>query len=212
MKRYRMIRCILGVLLLLGFLLWLSPYAGAGEPTDLLRQSTDRILEVLKDPKYKAKSKIAERRRLLRNIADERFDWEEMARRSLALYWAERTPEEKKEFLSLFSDLLERSYMGKIEGYKNQKILFVGESVDEDYAVVETKVVTAREVEVPINYRLRKKGRGWLIYDVSIEGVSLVNNYRAQFNKIISSSSYAELLQKMKAKQVQEVTTSAPSD
>ena len=174
---------------------------------DGIKQSTDRILKTLKDPELKAKSKESEKRRLLRKITDERFDWEEMAKRSLATHWGERTPEERKEFVSLFADLLERSYMGKIEGYKNEKIVYEKEKIDGDYAVVETNVVTEREVEVPINYRLHKKGSDWLIYDVSIEGVSLVNNYRTQFNNIIMSSSYQELVKRMKAKQVQEVTS-----
>lgn len=178
----------------------------AGEPTDLIRHSTDRILQVLKDPKLKEKSKTAERRRLLRMIADERFDWEEMARRSLALHWAERTPEERKEFVSVFSDLLERSYMGKIEAYRNEKILYKGERIEGDYAIVDTIIVTERDVEVPISYRMRKKGDRWLIYDVSIEGVSLVNNYRNQFSKILSSSSYSELIRRMKLKQVEQAS------
>jgi phospholipid transport system substrate-binding protein len=203
---------MLGGLFSLILLFSYCPAGLAGEPSDLIKRSTDRILEILRDPKLRDKSKAAERRKLLRKTADERFDWEEMAKRSLALYWAERSPEEKKEFVSLFSDLLERSYMGKIEGYKNEKVLFTAEKTEGDHSMVETKVLTQREVEVPINYRLRKKGGEWLIYDVSIEGVSLVNNYRTQFNKILSSSSYAELLKRMKLKQIQETGSSRSSD
>jgi len=202
MRRY-----IWGVLLPLGFLLCGSSSVGAGEPMDAIKRSTDRILKSLKDPELNAKSKEPEKRRLLRRIADERFDWEEMAKRSLATHWGERTPEEKKEFVSLFSDLLDRSYMGKIEGYKNERIVFEKEKIDGDYAVVESNVVTEREVEIPINYRLHKKGSEWLVYDVSIEGVSLVNNYRTQFNNIIMSSSYQELVKRMKTKQIQEATS-----
>jgi phospholipid transport system substrate-binding protein len=194
-------------LLSLGLLLLGGSTVRAGEPMDAVKQSTDRILKVLKDPELKAKSKEPEKRRLLRKIADERFDWEEMAKRSLATHWGERTPEERKEFVSLFADLLERSYMGKIEGYKNEKIVLEKENVDADYAVVETNVVTEREVEIPIDYRFHKKGSDWLVYDISIEGVSLVNNYRTQFNNIIMSSSYQELVKKLKAKQIQEVAS-----
>lgn len=174
-----------------------------------MKRNSDRILKILKDPDLKGKSKEAEKRLLLRKIADERFDWEEMARRCLAIHWAERTPEERKEFVSLFADLLERSYMGKIEGYKDEKIVFQKQKIDGDYAVVESIILTQREVEVPINYRLRKKDSDWLIYDVSIEGVSLVNNYRTQFNNIITSSSYQELVKRMKTKRVQELTSSS---
>jgi phospholipid transport system substrate-binding protein len=200
-------RYIWGVLLPLGLLLLGGSTVRAGEPMDAVKQSTDRILKVLKDPELKAKSKEPEKARLLRKIADERFDWEEMAKRSLATHWGERTPEERKEFVSLFADLLDRSYMGKIEGYKNEKIVFGKENVDADYAVIETNVVTEREVEIPINYRLHKKGSDWLVYDVSIEGVSLVNNYRTQFNNIIMSSSYQELVKKLKTKQIQEAAS-----
>jgi phospholipid transport system substrate-binding protein len=97
--------------------------------------------------------------------------------------------------------------MGKIEGYKNERIVFEKEKIDGDFAVVESNVVTEREVEIPINYRLHKKGSEWLVYDVSIEGVSLVNNYRTQFNNIIMSSSYQELVKRMKTKQIQEATS-----
>ena len=207
MKRYRMASYIGGVLLSLGVLLLGGSTVRAGEPMDMVKQSTDRILKILKDPELKAKSKEPEKRRLLRKLADERFDWEEMAKRSLATHWGERTPEERKEFVSLFADLLERSYMGKIEGYKNEKIVLEKEDIDADYAVVETNVVTEREVEIPINYRLHRKGSDWLVYDVSIEGVSLVNNYRTQFNNIIMSSSYQELVKKLKTKQIQEAAS-----
>jgi len=212
LKRCRMIRWIWGGLFSLIVLSSSIPIIWAGEPANSIKEGTDRILDVLRDSKWKDKSKATERRKVLRKIADDYFDWEEMAKRSLALHWAERTPEEKKEFVSLFSDLLERSYIGKIEGYKDEKIPVVGEKVDGEYAVVETKIITQREVEVPINYKLRKKPSGWLIYDVSIDGVSLVNNYRTQFNKILSSSSYPELVRRMKLKQFQESTTSKPSD
>ena len=130
----------------------------------------------------------------------------------MSIYWAERTPEEKKQFVAVFSDLLARSYVGKIEGYKNQKILYGAEKIDGEYAIVETKIITERDVEVPIHYRLRKKGSRWLAYDISIEGVSLVNNYRTQFNKILTSSSFSELIKKMKTKQFQEEASSGLSD
>jgi phospholipid transport system substrate-binding protein len=201
-----------GVVLPVALLLSIYSAALAGEPTELIRQSTDRILQVLKDPKLKDRSKAGERRKMLRKIADERFDWEEMAKRSLSIYWAERTPEERKEFVSLFSDLLERSYMGKIEAYKNEKILYQGEKIEGDYATVDTVIVTEREVEVPISYRMRKKGDQWLIFDVSIEGVSLVNNYRNQFARILSSSSYSELIRRMKTKQIQQVAPARASE
>jgi phospholipid transport system substrate-binding protein len=172
----------------------------AGEPTEQIKQTTDRIISTITDPTLKVASKSEERRKLIRAAADERFDWEEMARRSLARHWTKRTDAEKREFTSLFSDLLERTYMDKVEGYSGEKVLYEGEAVDGDYAVVGVKILTAKDTEISVEYRVRRKENGWFIYDVSIEGVSLVNNYRTQFNSIILRSSYRELVKKLAAK------------
>ncbi len=174
--------------------------AWAGEPTEQIKKTTDKIISTITDPTLKDAGKSEERRKLIRAAADERFDWEEMARRSLARHWAERTDAEKREFTSLFSDLLERTYMDKVEGYSGEKVLYEGETVDGDYAVVGVKILTAKDTEISVEYRVRRKENGWFIYDVSIEGVSLVNNYRTQFNSIILRSSYRELVKKLAAK------------
>lgn len=176
----------------------------AGEPTDQIRETTDKILSIVTDPALKDPARAEERRRLIRASADERFDWEEMARRSLARHWAERTDEEKRQFTSLFSDLLERTYMDKVEGYSGEKVVYGGESVEGDFAIVKVKILTAKEVEISVDYRLRRKEKGWLIYDLSVEGVSFVNNYRSQFNSIIMKSSYGELVKKLEAKLAQK--------
>jgi phospholipid transport system substrate-binding protein len=131
---------------------------------------------------------------------DERFDWGEMAQRALARHWNQRTPEEKKEFTRLFGDLLEKTYLTKVEGYSGEKVQYEGESVDGNYAVVKIKIVTEKNVDIPIEYRLKKEAADWFVYDISIEGVSLVNNYRSQFNTIISQSSYGNLVKKLKEK------------
>lgn len=141
----------------------------------------------------------------MRKVVGERFDYEEMAQRSLALHWKKRTAAEKKEFVPLYSDLLERSYVKKIESYTEEKILYVGETIEGEYAVVKTRIITKRNVEVPIEYKLMKKSSKWEVYDVIIEGVSLVNNYRNQFNKIIRTDSYEELVKRMKNKQEEEL-------
>ena len=101
----------------------------------------------------------------------------------------------------LFADLLERSYISKIELYGGEKILYTDERVDGDQATVATKVLTKNGTEVPIDYRMLKRADRWLVYDVNIEGVSLVSNYRTQFNKIIQTASYNDLVQKMRTKQ-----------
>ncbi|MFP3871140.1 MAG: phospholipid-binding protein MlaC [Syntrophobacteria bacterium] len=172
----------------------------AGEPTKQIRQTTDNIIAILKDPALDTPDKAQERRRLIRKAAEERFDWREMARRSLARHWARRTPEEKKEFVNLFTDLLEHTYMKKIDSYSGEEVYYEGERIDDGYAVVEVTVVTSQDTEIPVVYRLKKENGDWLVYDVAIERVSLVNNYRVQFNSIILRSSYENLVERLRAK------------
>jgi phospholipid transport system substrate-binding protein len=187
---------------------WLSAIgmATAGEPTDLVRQVTDQVLKILEDPQFQAPNRQAERQERLHKIAEQVFDWQEMARRALAVHWRERTPQEQQEFVRLFRDLVEGIYINRLESAIQEKreIQYVGEQVEGSRAAVKTIVLTKRNQQVPIEYRLSKVDGRWLIYDVFVEGISLVNNYRSQFNRIITSSSYNELVQKMKNKQVDE--------
>jgi phospholipid transport system substrate-binding protein len=141
------------------------------------------------------------RRQTLRAIANEFFDWEEMAKRSLGVHWKERTPEEKTEFVKLFADLLDRTYMGKIEKYSGEKIAYDNETIDGKYALLESKILTKNDTEVAVNYWLMNKNGTWWVYDVSVEGVSLIKNYRTQFNEILARSSYPELVKKLKSKE-----------
>lgn len=190
--------------LLLAGLLALALSAGtalAGEPTDQVRQTVERVLSILQDKTLKGPAKTKERRTALRKVIGERFDFEEMAKRSLALHWKKRTPEEQKEFVELYSDLLERAYVNKIEQYTDEKVAYVGEQQEGDRAAVRTLIVTKKNTEIPIEYRLHRNGSSWQVHDVVIEGVSLVNNYRKQFNSIISSKSYEELVKRLKSKQ-----------
>jgi phospholipid transport system substrate-binding protein len=175
--------------------------AAAGPPTDQLKGAIDRVVKIVEDPSLKDHDRIAERRAAVRGIADDIFDWNEIARRALARHWQPLTDKERVEFVSLFSDLLERSYISKIELYGGEKIQYVGERLDGETANVATRIVTKNGTEVPIDYRLLKKGDRWLVYDVNIEGVSLVSNYRTQFNKIIQTASFADLIRKLRAKQ-----------
>lgn len=181
------------------------PFAYAGEPTQQVKQTVDKVIDILKDKELKKPEKTKERRAAIRKVVGERFDFEEMSKRSLSIHWKNRTPEERKEFVQLFTDLLERSYIKKIESYTDEKILYTGEDIEGEYSVVKSKVVTKRNLEVPIEYRLLKKNSKWEVYDVVIEGVSLVNNYRTQFNKIIRTDSYEELIKRMKSKQEEEL-------
>ena len=175
--------------------------AWAGPPTEQLRGSIDRVVKTLDNPSLKGDARTPERKAAVRRIANEIFDFAEIAKRSLGRHWQGRSEAERKEFVGLFADLLERSYISKIELYGGEKILYTGERIDGENASVTTKILTKNGTEVPIEYRLLRQGDRWLVYDVSIEGVSLVSNYRTQFNKIIQTSSYADLVKKMKAKQ-----------
>ncbi len=172
----------------------------AADPMDDIKQTTDKILSILTNPALKIPSKAEEREKLIRQAVDERFDWEEMARRSLAIHWAMRPAEERKEFIRLFADLVERTYMKKVEDYSGEKVLYEGESKEGDYASVRVKIVTKRGEDIPVEYHLKKVGNDWSIYDVSIEGVSLINNYRVQFHSIISQSSYENLVKRLREK------------
>jgi phospholipid transport system substrate-binding protein len=175
--------------------------ASAGPPTDQLKGAIDRVVKVVEDPTLKGEDRLAERRIAVRKIADDIFDFNEIARRALARHWQSLTDKQRAEFVSLFSDLLERSYMSKIELYGGEKIQYVSVRVEGETATVATRIVTKNGTVVPIDYRLLKKADRWLVYDVNIEGVSLVSNYRTQFNKIIQTASFTDLIQKLRTKQ-----------
>jgi phospholipid transport system substrate-binding protein len=175
------------------------PLLAAG-PMEEIKQTTDKILSIVTNPALKAPSKTEEREKLIHRAIYERFDWEEMARRSLATHWAKRTAEERKEFVYLFSELLERTYLKKVEDFSGEKVLYEGETKSGSYATVKVKIVTKKDKDIPVEYRLKRKGKNWFVYDVSIEGVSLVNNYRIQFNSILVQSSYEELVKRLREK------------
>jgi phospholipid transport system substrate-binding protein len=176
--------------------------ASAATPTDQLREYVNRTVKVLEDPDLRKESRTQARRAALRGIANEVFDFEEMTKRALARHWQARTPAEREEFVQLFAKLLEGSYTSKIELYRGEKINYLGELVEGDLATVRTRILTKQGAEVPVDYRMHHRGDRWLVYDVAIEGISLVANYRSQFNKIIQTSSYQELVARMKAKEV----------
>jgi phospholipid transport system substrate-binding protein len=173
----------------------------AGPPTDQLKTTIDRVLATLQDPALRQPGRTDERRQKIRAIANEVFDWQETGRRALARHWQARSPQEREEFSALFADLLERSYVGKIEAYSGEKILYEKETVEGDQATVRTKLVTKSGTQIPIDYRMQRAGDRWRVFDVLIENVSLVGNYRSQFNRIIQQSGYADLVQRLKTKQ-----------
>jgi phospholipid transport system substrate-binding protein len=180
--------------------------------TAQVKATIDRVLEILRDPALKGQEKEEVRRKKLKAVIYPRFDFSEMAKRSLGLHWRDRTPKEREEFVDLFADLLEQSYHKKLESYTDQEILFAKEQVDGKFGLVLTKIVSQKEnLEIPIEYKLLRQDGEWRVYDVVIEAVSLVSNYRSQFNRIIQTSSYAELVRKMRVKQEAEALTAIPT-
>lgn len=179
-----------------------TPTAGAAgaSPTAQIKGAIDRVLQVLEDPALKGEARAAERHHAARLIVDEIFDFEETARRALAQHWRSLTEAQRKEFVELFSDLLERTYTSKIEAYGGERIQYPAERIEGDFATVSTRLITKNGTEVPIDYRMLKQGDHWRVYDVSIEGVSLVGNFRTQFNSVIRTSSYDELLRRLRSR------------
>jgi phospholipid transport system substrate-binding protein len=177
-----------------------ATWAWAGPPTEIAKQVIERALEALKEP-----GPAEARRQKVKHIVDPYFDYQEMAKRSLGPAWGKLSAAQRQEFVVLFSQLLEASYSDKIEKYAQRvKIDYTGEILDGNVAEVRTVVVRAND-RIPLNYRLLNESGTWKVYDVVIEGVSLVSNYRSQFSRIIHESSYAELVRRLKTK-VSELT------
>ena len=176
--------------------------ANAGVPTEQVRGTVDQVIAILADPSLKTESKQKERREQLRRVIFARFDFAEMARRSLGPEWRRRTPAEQQEFVVLFTDLLQDNYIGVIEAYSGDKVGYNRELQEKDNAEVQTTLTTKGEAAYSINYRLRLVDKDWRVYDVVIENISVVNNYRSQFNRVISKSSYEELVRAMKEKKL----------
>jgi phospholipid transport system substrate-binding protein len=165
-------------------------------------QSVQKIQAILSDPSLKGEAKARERRQKLREAIRERFDFDEMAKRSLGPEWQKHSPEEQKEFARSFTALLEAAYFGQLESYNGEKVLLVNERQDKDFAEVSTKVINNKGEEFSMNYRLLDATGNWKIFDVVVENVSLVNNFRSQFNRVLARSSYADLLQTINQKKV----------
>jgi phospholipid transport system substrate-binding protein len=172
----------------------------AGVPTEQVRQTADKVLQVLQDPQSKSNSNAAQRREQLTQILASRFDFAEMAKRSLGANWQKGSASEQQQFVRLFTNLLESSYIGQIEAYSGEKIIYGRETVEQNQADVETKIVTKKSEEVSVNYKLRGDGGNWKVYDVVIENVSLVNNFRNQFNRMLAKGSFADLISQLESK------------
>lgn len=168
--------------------------------TDEIKVAVDRVIKIVSDKEMKKPVNEQKRRTAIKQAIGTVFNHQEMARRSLGRHWNSRSKEEQRQFVELFANLLENSYAEKIESYNNEKIVYLREIVDSDYAEVKSKVVGTKNDEYTLDYKALKKDGKWVVYDVVIEGVSLVSNYRTQFNKIISANGYGELLKKLQLK------------
>jgi phospholipid transport system substrate-binding protein len=192
-------------LLLLPCFLWIAQTSVLAERAlDQIRQTTDRIISLLEDPALKSETRSQERQQLIRKELDERFDWVAISRGTLGRQWTKLTPAQQQEFMDVFKLFLERVYLDRIEPYYAQldRITYRGERlVDNKYASVQAVITTTQKVDHPVEYRLQQTAPGvWRVYDVIVEGVSLVRNYRTQFEEILNRSSFQALIQDLKSR------------
>jgi phospholipid transport system substrate-binding protein len=175
-------------------------FAQAGEPLDLVRIGVEQAIQILKDPKLQSQDKKKERIDRLRETLNPIFDYQEMAKRALGVHWRRRTLAEQEEFVALFRDFLEKIYSDKINLYGGERALFGRETVDNDFAQVESTIVKPKGEELSVIYKLRRVEGRWKVYDAVVEKISILNNYRSQFDHVISSSSYEELVKRLREK------------
>ena len=192
MNRFRL------MLLIVAFVLGFGMDAWAGAPTDQVRSYTDRVLKVLEDPALT----LPQRREAVRSLAAEAFDTTETAQRALGVHWQQRTPAEREQFVKLFANLLEQTYISRIDEYGGEHLEYVGEQVDGDKATIRARIITSKGTTVWVESRVIQKGDRWLIYDILIENLSLISNYRSQFDRVIRTSSYGELVKRLQARVV----------
>lgn len=172
---------------------------GGGTPTGAVKETVDQVFVVLRDQALKDPGREMERRAKLEEIIGRRFDYAEMAKRTLASQWKGLSPEQQQEFVALFQQFLANSYVGNVDGYSEEEVEYLKEREKGEFAEVQTKVVSPK-VQIPLDYRLLQKDGEWRVYDVVIDGVSLMKNYRGQFSRIINSSSFEALLEKLRSK------------
>ena len=172
-------------------------------PTEAVRSTLTDVFRILEDEKLKDPAKLIPRRHMLEDVIASHFDYAEMSKRALAAHWAPLTASEQAEFVELFKSFLSDRYAEKIEGYSGQQVFYLSERIEGNYAEVRTELRSSK-VEIPMDYRLHIKDGTWHAYDLIVDGVSLVKNYRSQFEKIIRTSSYQELVRKLRERTVGE--------
>lgn len=200
-------KMMLGMSVGISVLLFTSSFSLAMEPGKLLMETVDKGLTVLKEPSLSGTEKTQERRQALWKEISIVFNFEEMSKRALGQHWKKRSPEEKKEFVELFTNILKDAYIGKTDTYNGEKVVLLREKQDNNYAVVQTRFITKNGTEIAVDYSMLNNSGEWKIYDVIIEGVSMINNYRSQFNNILLKSPYENLVKRMKEKTTEETAT-----
>ena len=173
--------------------------AVAGGATEAMKGTIDDVLRIIQDKELKQSLRAEERRQRLEKAVGDRFDYQEMSRRALGASWKTLDDKDRQDFVELFRTLLTNSYASRVEAYSGEGVQYINERTEKDYAEVRTKVLMGK-TEVPLDYRLFNKGVEWRVYDVVVDGVSLVNNYRGQFSKILRDSSYADLVDQLRKK------------
>lgn len=198
MKQKR-IQAIQGLVILLLYAAGRS-WAYAGEPLDVVKTAADKAIQILRDTRLRSNDKKQERIERLKEVLDPIFDYDEMAKRALGAHWRRRSPTEQEEFVKLFRNFLEKIYSDKVNLYQGQKVIFGRETIEKDFAEVESTVVNTKGEEISVVYRLRRVDGKWKVYDALVENVSIVNNYRSQFDHIISKYSFDELKKLLREK------------
>ena len=171
----------------------------AGPATEAVKGTIDQVLRVLQDKEMKKPDRVDERRQIIEKTIGDRFSWEEMAKRTLGTQWAKLTDKQRQEFVDLFRTLLTNTYIDRIENYAGEQVQYLNERLQDGFAEVRTKIASGK-AEYPMDYRLLNKSAEWRVYDIVLDGVSLVANYRGQFNKILHSSGYDDLVEKLRTK------------
>jgi phospholipid transport system substrate-binding protein len=195
------------------FMAWLLVASAVAAPTmgprEIVEAAVSRVVLAIQrvgiessDPARPSRLAMEQRRVEVRRVATDLFDFDEISRRALSRHWTARSLEEQAEFVRLFTDLLERTYLGRIESYSGERIVYMGETVDGPFATVRSKVVTRRRGETPLDYRLHLREGRWKVYDLLIDHVSFVATYRSEFSRILQREPYTALVERLRKQNV----------
>jgi phospholipid transport system substrate-binding protein len=197
------------LVVLLWFVTFTAVAQGSESPTEAVRGTVDQVIHILEDPALKDPAKLMPRRRMLEEVIATRFDYVEMSKRALAAYWVPLTAAERTEFVEVFKKFLSDRYAEKIEGYSGQQVVYLSERIEGSYAEVRSEL-RSEKTTIPLDYRLLLKEGRWHAYDLIADGVSLVKNYRSQFQQVIRDSSYQELVKNLRERTLVEETKKKP--